>query len=66
MHAMGGKLTDIKGNLYDYSKDVNPRVNEWGTLATVTEEIHAEYLALIPDELKDQVKDYFKNKAKKK
>jgi len=25
LHAMGGKLTDIKGNLYDYSKDVKPQ-----------------------------------------
>ena len=63
LHAMGGKLTDIKGRLYDYSKDVF-KVNEWGTLATVKEEDHTEYLGLIPDEMKDQVKDYFKNRKK--
>ena len=25
LHAMGGKLTDIHGNLYDYHKDVGMR-----------------------------------------
>ena len=25
LHAMGGKLTDIHGNLYDYNKDVGMR-----------------------------------------
>ncbi len=65
LHALGGKLTDIKGNLYDYSANVSPRVNEWGTLATCEETAHKEYLGLIPDDCKDQVKDYFKNRAKK-
>ena len=64
LHAMGGLLTDIKGNLYDYTKTVG-KVNEWGTLATSVKEHHAEYLGLIPDEYKAQVKDYFKNKSKK-
>lgn len=64
LHAMGGKLTDIKGDLYDYDKDVGQR-NDWGTLATSIAEEHAEYLAMIPDDKKDQVKDYFKNKSKK-
>ena len=65
LHALGGKLTDIYGRAYDYSASVDPRVNEWGTLATCEGEAHKEYLGLIPDELKAQVKDYFKNKAKK-
>jgi len=64
LHAMGGKLTDIKGDLYDYNKDVGMR-NDWGTLATFTADDHAEYLKLIPQENKDQVKDYFKSKSKK-
>lgn len=63
LHAMGGKLTDIKGRLYDYNKDV-VKQNEWGTLATCEEAVHTEYLNLIPDALKDQVKDYFKNKKR--
>lgn len=64
LHAMGGKLTDIHGNFYKYNKNVY-KVNEEGTLATCVLESHKEYLDLIPQELKAQVKDYFKNKAKK-
>ena len=65
LHACGGKLTDIKGNLYDYHKEVG-HVNELGTLATFNVEAHEDYLNKIPDECKDQVKDYFKNRASKK
>lgn len=61
LHAIGGKLTDIKGNLYDYHKDTTV-VNEWGSLATAIAEEHQGYVDLIPDEFKDQVKDYFKKK----
>ena len=64
LHAMGGKLTDIHGNLYEYHKDVGMR-NDWGTLATFDTADHAEYLSLIPQKNKDMVKDYFKNKSKK-
>ena len=60
---MGGKLTDIKGNFYEYHKEVEP-VDEWGILATAKISDHEEYLKLIPDECKNQVKDYFKNKKK--
>ena len=64
MHAIGGKLTDVKGNTYEYHKDVG-YVDEWGILATANAVDHEDYLNKIPDELKDQVKDYFKNKKKK-
>lgn len=64
LHALGGKLTDIYGNHYEYHYGVG-KVNEHGTLATCVLDHHAEYLGLIPDEYKDQVKDYFKKKAKK-
>ena len=64
LHAMGGKLTDIHGNLYEYHKDVGLR-NDWGTLATFDAPDHAEYLNLIPQKNKDMVKDYFKSKPKK-
>lgn len=64
LHALGGKLTDIKGNTYKYNKDVQ-HVNEWGVLATATEAEHASYLTAIPQDLKEQVKDYFKNRKKK-
>jgi len=63
LHAMGGKLTDIKGNFYEYHKEVG-HVDEWGILATGQEKDHEGYLKLIPEECKAQVKDYFKNKAK--
>ena len=39
-------------------------VAEWGILVTASENEHEEYLKLIPDECKAQVKDYFKNKKK--
>ena len=64
LHALGGKLTDIHGDFYKYNKGVG-KVNEHGTLATCVLEQHQEYLDLIPQEMKDQVKDYFKNRAKK-
>ena len=61
---IGGKLTDIKGNYYEYHKDVCI-IDEWGVLATAKADDHDKYLTLIPQECKDQVKDYFKNKSKK-
>ena len=64
MHAIGGKLTDVKGNVYEYHKDVE-YVDEWGILVTAKSGDHEDYLNKIPDELKEQVKDYFKNKKKK-
>jgi 3'(2'), 5'-bisphosphate nucleotidase len=64
LHALGGKMTDIKGNFYEYHKDVEV-VDEWGILATANVADHEDYLSRIPQECKDQVKDYFKNKAKK-
>lgn len=63
LHAINGKLTDIKGNSYEYHKGVQ-FVDEWGILATANEEDHKDYLGCIPDNLKDQVKDYFKNKKR--
>ena len=64
LHSIGGKLTDIKGNDYEYHKDVN-YVDEWGILATGNAEEHSDYLNRIPQDCKDQVKDYFKNRSKK-
>ena len=63
LHAIGGKLTDIKGNFYQYHADVG-HVNEWGILATAKNDEHEGYLNMIPDEYNNQVKDYFKNKKK--
>ena len=50
--------------MYEYHKDVE-YVDEWGILATAKAGDHEDYLNKIPDELKEQVKDYFKNKKKK-
>ncbi|TRY61653.1 hypothetical protein TCAL_12951 [Tigriopus californicus] len=63
LHALGGKLTDIHGAEFKYHKDVG-RVNDWGTLATSVAEEHQDYLSRIPQDMRDQVKDYFKNKKK--
>ena len=52
------------GNEYEYDKDVNI-VDEWGILATGNAEEHSDYLNRIPQDCKDQVKDYFKNRPKK-
>ena len=49
--------------MYEYHKDVE-YVDEWGILATAKSGDHEDYLNKIPDELKEQVKDYFKNKKK--
>ena len=57
-------MTDIKGDFYEYHKDATI-VDEWGVLATAKASDHEEYLNMIPQECKDQVKDYFKNKSKK-
>ena len=61
---LGGKMTDIKGDFYEYHKDVNP-VDEWGILATANSGDHEMYLNKIPEECKAQVKDFFKNRGKK-
>lgn len=61
LRALGGKLTDIRGNSYLYNKDVS-FPDEWGVLAAATEDLHAQVLAEIPDEVKGQVKDYYKKK----
>ena len=51
-------MTDIKGDFYEYHKDATI-VDEWGVLATAKASDHEEYLNMIPQECKDQVKDYF-------
>jgi len=61
LHAMGGLLTDMKGQHYKYDKNVEHRNSE-GVLATAVASDHAAYLNAIPQELKDNVKDSFKKK----
>lgn len=61
LHALGGKMTDIKGDVYKYHTGVQ-FVDEWGILATGESGDHDDYLKRIPKEMADQVKDYFKKK----
>eukprot|EP00095_Tigriopus_kingsejongensis_P004749 snap_masked-scaffold510_size151595-processed-gene-0.10 protein:Tk04749 transcript:snap_masked-scaffold510_size151595-processed-gene-0.10-mRNA-1 annotation:"nucleotidase 4f8" len=63
LHALGGKLSDMHGRELQYGPEVE-KVNEWGTLATAVAAQHQGYLDLIPQAMKDQVKDYFKKQKK--
>jgi 3'(2'), 5'-bisphosphate nucleotidase len=51
LHAIGGLLTDVHGNLYTYEHDVK-RVNSGGTLATALAEEHPWYLSKMADEIR--------------
>jgi len=61
LHAMGGKLTDMHGTHYQYHASVEHR-NTQGVLATAKAEDHAWYLDVIPQEIKDKVKDSLRKK----
>jgi len=61
LHAMGGKLTDMKGDNYEYHSTVAHRNSE-GVLATAIHSDHAVYQAAIPEHVKDKVKDSLKKK----
>jgi len=61
LHAMGGKLTDMKGNKYEYHAKVAHRNSE-GVLATALATDHACYLDNIPQHIKDKVKDSLRKK----
>jgi len=61
LHAMGGKLTDMKGNSYEYHSQVEHRNSE-GVLATAILSDHAWYQDIIPQEIKDKVKDSLRKK----
>ena len=50
LHAIGGKLTDIHGNYYQYGAHVHHR-NAGGVLATTTAEAHGYYVGKIPQEV---------------
>ncbi|XP_023335850.1 3'(2'),5'-bisphosphate nucleotidase 1 [Eurytemora carolleeae] len=51
LHAMGGKLTDMKGQTYQYHSQVEHR-NSDGVLATAKASDHAWYLDTIPQVLR--------------
>jgi len=61
LHAMGGKLTDIHGTLYQYDRDVQHQ-NMEGVLATARSEDHQWYVDKLPQTLKEQVKHSLKKK----
>jgi len=61
LHAMGGKLTDIHGDDYEYHSEVQHQ-NMEGVLATARSDIHALYVAELPQSLKEQVKHSLKKK----
>jgi len=61
LHAMGGKLTDMKGNTYEYHAEVEHRNSE-GVLATALASDHQWYVDKIPDEIKEMVRDSLKKK----
>lgn len=50
--AAGGKLTDMHGNTYDYSKGTNVK-NSGGVLATASAKDHDSYLKLIPKSVRE-------------
>lgn len=52
LHAIGGKLTDIHGNTYQYQATVQRR-NTGGVLATQGAKEHSWYLEHISDEVKE-------------
>jgi len=61
LHAMGGKLTDMKGDKYQYHAEVEHRNSE-GVLATAISSDHVWYLDNIPKEIKEKVKDSLKKR----
>jgi 3'(2'), 5'-bisphosphate nucleotidase len=61
LHAVGGRMTDVRGCDYAYNKSTS-FPNEYGTLATAVAQQHQSYLDLIPQHVKDQVKDVYKKK----
>jgi len=61
LHAMGGKLTDMKGDQYEYHSTVE-HMNGEGVLATATSSDHAWYVENIPQSIKDGVRSSLKKK----
>ncbi|ESN92499.1 hypothetical protein HELRODRAFT_186138 [Helobdella robusta] len=55
LHAMGGKLTDVNGNFYQYHSGVKLR-NDGGTLATCLFEDHPWYLSKMPEAIRCTLK----------
>lgn len=56
LHAAGGMLTDINGNVYPYNKETNVK-NIGGILATAKKEDHSKFLNLLPENVKQSFKN---------
>ena len=56
LHAAGGLLTDMNGDCYSYNKETNVQ-NSGGTLATARKEDHSKFLNLLPDSVKQSLKN---------
>lgn len=52
LEAVGGTLTNIKGEHYSYAHDVE-HVNKCGVLATTKEISHEQLVTAIPDHVKE-------------
>ena len=55
------QLTDFRGEPYPYDKDAT-WPDEHGVLATAIESDHEKYLKVFPEDIKGQIKDYYKKK----
>jgi len=51
LHALGGTLTDVHGNQYQYHSTVG-QLNVGGILATSAGQSHSWFLDKVPDEIK--------------
>lgn len=54
--AAGGRLTDMLGRRYSYSRDV-PRPNSSGVLATLSIPLHQNLKTQIPDSVKNALQN---------
>jgi len=54
LHAIGGRLTDVHGNMYTYEPTVK-RVNSAGTLATAVASDHQWYLGKIGEDIRQSL-----------
>ena len=55
------QLTDFRGEPYPYDKNAT-WPDEYGVLATAIESDHEKYLKIFPEDIKGQIKDYYKKK----
>ena len=54
LEAIGGKLTDVFGNLVNYDFEANDYVNRSGVVASLND--HDLYISTIPDSVKEKLK----------